>query len=332
MSDMRRRAFITLLGGAAAAWPLAARAQQGERIRRIGVLQAISETDPEAHLRKAAFVGGLQKLGWTEGTNVTIDYRWAGADADRIRLYATEIAGMQPDVIWTSGALPLLPLKRATRTIPIVFMQVYDPVGSGFVASLTRPGGNITGFTLGEFTMGGKILEVLKEVAPQVNRVAVILNLEQPPHVAMWRSIEATAPSFGVRLTPADVQGPAEIERAMEAFAREPNGGLIVLPGPVTIAHRELITTLAARHRLPAAYAFRFFVMGGGLLSYGIDSADQSRQAAGYVDRILKGEKPGDLPVQQPTKFELVINLKTAKALGLDVPATVLARADEVIE
>ena len=326
---MKRRDFITLLGSAAAAWPLAARAQQGERIRRIGVLQAISESDPEAHLRKAAFVGGLQKLGWTEGTHVTIDYRWAGADADRIRLYATEIAGMHPDVIWTSGALPLLPLKRATRTVPIVFTQVYDPVGSGFVASLTRPGGNITGFTLGEFSMGGKILEVLKEVAPQVNRVAVILNLEQPPHVAMWRSIEATAPSFGVRLTPADVQGPAEIERAMEAFAREPNGGLIVLPGPVTIAHRELITALATRHRLPAAYAFRFFVTGGGLLSYGIDSADQSR---GYVDRILKGDKPGDLPVQQPTKFELVINLKTAKALGLEVPATLLARADEVIE
>jgi len=311
---VKRRDFITLLGSAAAAWPLAARAQQGERIRRIGVLQAISESDPEAHLRKAAFVGGLQKLGWTEGTHVTIDYRWAGADADRIRLYATEITGMRPDVIWTSGALPLLPLKRATRTIPIVFTQVYDPVGSGFVASLTRPGGNITGFTLGEFSMGGKILEVLKEVAPQVNRVAVILNLEQPPHVAMWRSIEATAPSFGVRL------------------AHEPNGGLIVLPGPITIAHRELITALAARHRLPAAYAFRFFVTGGGLLSYGIDSADQSRQAAGYVDRILKGEKPGDLPVQQPTKFELVINLKTAKALGIEVPPTLLARADEVIE
>ena len=330
-ATMKRREFITLIGGAAA-WPLAARAQQGERIRRIGVLQAISESDPEAHLRKAAFVGGLQKLGWTEGTNVTIDYRWAGDDADRIRLYATEIAGMQPDVIWTSGSLPLLPLKRATRTVPIVFTQVYDPVGSGFVASLTRPGGNITGFTLGEFSMGGKILEVLKEVAPQVNRVAVILNLEQPPHVAMWRSIEATAPSFGVRLTPADVQGPAEIERAMEALAREPNGGLIVLPGPITLAHRELITALAARHRLPAAYAFRYFVTGGGLVSYGIDSVDQSRQAAGYVDRILKGEKPGDLPVQQPTKFELVINLKTAKALGLEVPATLLARADEVIE
>jgi putative tryptophan/tyrosine transport system substrate-binding protein len=328
---VKRREFITLIGGAAA-WPLAARAQQPDPVRRIGVLQAIDESDPEAQLRKMAFVGGLQKFGWTEGTNVMIDYRWAGGDADRIRLYATELTGMRPDVIWTSGALPLLPLKRATRTIPIIFTQIYDPVGSGFVASLTRPGGNITGFTLGEFSMGGKILEVLKEVAPRVNRVAVILNLEQPPHVAMWRSIEATSPLFGVRLTPADMQGPAEIEHTIEAFAREPNGGLIVLPGPISIAHRELITALAARHRLPAAYGFRFFVTSGGLVSYGIDSADQSRQAAGYVDRILKGEKPGDLPVQQPTKFELVINLKTAKALGLEIPSPVLVRADEVIE
>jgi ABC-type uncharacterized transport system substrate-binding protein len=260
---VRRREFITLLGGAAIAWPLALQAQQGDRVRRIGVLQAIGESDPEAQLRKTAFVGGLQKFGWTEGTNVMIDYRWAGGDADRIRLYATELTGMRPDVIWTSGALPLLPLKRATRTIPIIFTQIYDPVGSGFVASLTRPGGNITGFTLGEFSMGGKILEVLKEVAPRANRVAVILNLEQPPHVAMWRSIEATAPLFGVRLTPADMQGPAEIEHTIEAFAREPNGGLIVLPGPISIAHRELITALAARHRLPAVYGFRFFVTSG---------------------------------------------------------------------
>jgi putative ABC transport system substrate-binding protein len=328
----RRRDFITVLGGAAVGWPLAATAQQPERMRRIGVLQPNSESDPEEQLRKAAFVDGLQKFGWTEGTDVMIHYRWAGGDADRIRLYATELTGMRPDVIWTSGALSLLPLKRATRTVPIVFTAVYDPVGSGFVASLTRPGGNITGFTLGEFSMGGKILEVLKEVAPQVSRVAVILNLEQPPHVAMWRSIEATAPSFGVRSTPADVQGPDEIERAIEAFAREPNGGLIVLPGPVTIVHRELIIALVARHRLPAAYGFRFFVTSGGLVSYGVDPVYQSRQAAGYVDRILKGEKPADLPVQQPTKFELAINLKTAKALGLDVPHSLLARADEVIE
>jgi putative ABC transport system substrate-binding protein len=329
---MRRREFITLLGGAVSTWPLAARAQQPERMRRIGVLQAINESDPEGQLRKAQFVRGLQKFGWIEGANVVIDYRWGGDDADRIRLYATELTSMRPDVIWTSGALPLLALKRATRDIPIIFTQVYDPVGSGFVASLTRPGGTITGFTLGEFSMGGKILEVLKEVAPQVSRVAVILNLAQPPNVAMWRAIEATAPSFGVRLTPADVQGAAEIERAIEAFAREPNGGLIVLPGPIAIVHRELITALAARHRLPASYPFRFFVTDGGLVSYGANPADQSRLAAGYVDRILKGEKPADLPVQQPTKFELVINLKAAKALGLDVPPTLLASADEVIE
>jgi putative tryptophan/tyrosine transport system substrate-binding protein len=329
---MRRRAFIGLLGGAAAAWPRAARAQQPGRVRRIGVLQPINESDPEGQLRKAAFVGGLQKFGWTEAANVMIDYRWGGSDAERIRLHAAELTGMRPDVIWTSGALGLLPLKRATRDIPIVFSQIYDPVGSGFVASLTHPGGNITGFTMGEFSMGGKILEVLKEVAPRVNRVAVILNLDQPPHVAMWRAIEATAPSFGVRLTAADVQGPAEIERAIEAFAREPNGGLIVLPGPITIVHRELIIALAAQHRLPAAYGFRFFVTSGGLVSYGVDPADQSRQAAGYVARILKGETPADLPVQQPTKFELVINLKTAKALGIDVPPTMLTRADEVIE
>jgi putative tryptophan/tyrosine transport system substrate-binding protein len=328
---MKRREFIAGLGSAAA-WPLAARAQQLERMRRIGVLQPNSESDPESQLRRAAFVDGLQKFGWTEGTDVMIHYRWAGGDADRIRLYATELTGMRPDVIWTSGALSLLPLKRATRTVPIVFTAVYDPVGSGFVVSLTRPGGNITGFTLGEFSMGGKILEVLKEVAPQVSRVAVILNLEQPPHVAIWRSIEATAPSFGVRSTAADVQGPDEIERAIEAFAREPNGGLIVLPGPVTVVHRELIIALVARHHLPAAYGYRFFVTGGGLVSYGVDPVDQSRQAAGYVDRILKGEKPADLPVQQPTKFELAINLKTAKALGLTIPDSILARANEVIE
>jgi putative tryptophan/tyrosine transport system substrate-binding protein len=328
---MRRREFIAGLGGAAA-WPVVARAQQSGRMRRIGALQPGNESDPESQLRKAAFVDGLQKFGWTEGTNVSIHYRWVGDDADRIRLYATELTGIRPDVIWASGSLPLLLLKRATRTIPIVFTQVYDPVGSGFVTNLTRPGGNITGFTLGEFSMGGKTLEVLKEVAPQVSRVAVILNLEQPPHVAMWRSIEATAPSFGVRLTPADVPGPDEIGRVIEAFAREPNGGLIVLPSPITIVHRELITALAARHRLPAAYVFRFFVTGGGLVSYGIDPADQARQAADYVDRILKGEKPADLPIQQPTKFELVINLKTARALGLEVPQSLLARADEVIE
>jgi ABC-type uncharacterized transport system substrate-binding protein len=328
---MKRREFIILLGGAAAAWPRAARAQKTDRMRRVGVLQSINESDPEGQSRVAAFVQGLQKLGWTEGANLVIDYRW-GDTADRLRRYAAELVGLKPDVIWTSGALGLLPLKRQTATIPIVFTLIYDPVGSGFVESLAHPGGNITGFTLGEFSMGGKILEALKEVAPQVSRVAVMLNLDQSPHVAMWRAIETVAPSFGVRLTAADAQDPAQIERAIEAFAREPNGGLIVLPGPITIVHRDLIIATAARHRVPAAYAFRFFATSGGLISYGVDPADQSRQAAAYVDRILKDAKPSDLPVQQPTKFELVINLKTAKAIGLNVPATVLARADEVIE
>ena len=293
---MKRREFIVGLGGVAAR-PLVARAQQPERMRRIGVLLPGSESDPEWQLRRAAFVDGLRKFGWTEGTNLLIHYRWVGDDADRIRLYATELTGMRPDVIWASGSLPLLSLKRATRTIPVVFTAVYDPVGSGFVTNLTRPGGNITGFTLGEFSMG-----------------------------------EATAPSFGVRLTPADAPDRDEIERAIEAFAREPNGGLIVFSSPVTTVHRELITALAARHRLPAAYNYRFYATSGGLVSYGIDPADQARQAAAYVDRILKGEKAADLPIQQPTKFELVINLKTAKALGLDIPTSLLARADEIIE
>jgi putative ABC transport system substrate-binding protein len=273
-----------------------------------------------------------QKLGWKEGDNLVIDFRSAGNNSERIRLYATELVGLKPDVIWTSGGLTLLSLKRATRTIPIVFTTVYDPVGSGYVASLAQPGGNITGFTLGEFSMGGKMLEVLKEVAPQVGRVAVILNLEQPSQVAMWRAIEPMAASSGVRLTATDVQDSADIGSAIEAFAREPNGGLIVLPNPITISHRELIVALAARHRLPAAYGFRVFVTSGGLVSYGADPYDQSRQSAVYVDRILKGAKPGDLPVQQPTKFDLVINMKTAKTLGLNISSTLLARADEVIE
>ena len=329
---MKRREFIKLVGGAAAMWPLVARAQQPERMRRIGVLQYINESDPELQRRVAVFVQGLQKLGWREGANLVIDYRYGAEDSERMRLDAAELVGLKPDLIWTSGGLGLLSLKRATHSIPIVFTGVYDPVGSGYVASLARPGGNITGFTLGEFSMGGKMLEVLKEVVPQVSRVAVILNLEQPPHVAMWRAIEAMAQSFGVSLTATDVQDPAEIERAIEAFAREPNGGLIVLPGPITNNHRELIIALAARHRLPAAYPFGYFVKEGGLVSYGAEPFDQSRQAAAYVDRILKGEKPEDLPIQQPTKFELVINLKTAKALGITVPPSLLGRADEVIE
>jgi putative ABC transport system substrate-binding protein len=330
---MRRRDFITLLGGVTAAWSLSARAQQPERMRRIGVLQSFNTSDPVLQRRTTLFVQGLQRLGWREGTNLVIDYRYGADDSEHIRLDAAELVRLNPDVLWTSGGLGLLALKRATHSIPIVLSGVYDPVGSGYVASLARPGGNITGFTLGEFSMGGKMLEALKEVVPQVSRVAVILNLEQPPHVAMWRAIEAIAQSFGVSLIATDVQDPAEIERAIEAFAREPNGGLIVLPSPITVNNRELIIALVARHRLPAAYPFRFFVTSGGLVSYGADNAfDQSPQAAAYVDRILKGEKPSDLPVQQPTKYELVINLKTAKMLGITVPPSLLARADEVIE
>ena len=288
---MQRRDFIRLVG-TTAMFPLVARAQQPERVRRIGVLQYINKSDPELQRRVTIFVQELQKLGWREGANLVIDYRYGAGDSERIRLDAAELVALKPDVIWTSGGLGLLSLKRSTHSVPIVFTTVYDPVGSGYVASLARPGGNITGFTLGEFSLGGKMLEVLKEVVPQVSRVAVILNLEQPPHVAMWRAVEAMAQSFGVTLTATDVQDPAEIERAIEAFAHEPNGGLVVLPGPITNNHRELIIALAARHRLPAAYPFRYFVTSGGLVSYGADPFDQSRQAAAYVDRILKGESP----------------------------------------
>ena len=328
---MRRRDFIAL-AGAAAAWPLAARAQPAADVRRIGVLSPFAESDPEVQANVTAFRQSLQKLGWTEGRNLRIDYRWGSADAERIRAQAIELVGLKPDVILVSTALALQPLQRETRSIPIVFTQITDPVGSGFVASLANPGGNITGFTPAEFSMFGKSLEVLKEAAPQVTRVAVILNPEQKPQAGMWRAIEAAAPSFGVRLTAAGVRNSGEIERAVDSFAREPNGGLIVLPNPVNEGNRKLIITLAARHRLPAVYAFRFFVRDGGLISYGVDLVDQYRQAAAYVDRIFKGEKPAELPIQQPTKFELVINLKTAKALGLDLPWFLQQRADEVIE
>jgi putative ABC transport system substrate-binding protein len=329
---MQRREFVKLIGSAAVTWPLSARAQHPNRVRRIGVLLASDENDPDWQLRTAIFVKDLENLGWKVGENLVIDFRSAGNNSERIRLYATELVGLKPDVIWTSGGLTLLSLKRTTRTIPIVFTTVYDPVGSGYVASLAQPGGNITGFTLGEFSMGGKMLEVLKEVAPQVGRVAVILNLEQPGQVAMWSAIEPMAKASGVRLIATDVQNAADIESAIEAFAREPNGGLIVLPSPITIGHRELIIALAARHRLPAAYGFRIFVTGGGLVSYGADPYNQSRQSAVYVDRILKGAKAGELPIQQPTKFDLVINVRTAKTLGLALTSELLTRADEVIE
>ena len=328
---MRRRQFITLLGGAAA-WPLAARAQQPDRIRTIGVLDAFAKDDPQVRANLTAFWQGLQKLGWTDGRNVRIDYRSGEADPGRIRAQAKELVGLKPDVILVSSALALQPLLQETRSIPVVFVQIADPVGAGLVASLAHPGGNLTGFTVAEYATMGKLLEVLKEVAPNVTRVAVIFNPDQIPQAGMLRAVEANAPSFQVQVTAVGARNVAEIAQAIDQFAREPNGGLIVLPNPVTIGNRKLVIAMAARHRLPAAYAFRHFVADGGLISYGIDLADQYRQAASYVDRILRGEKPADLPVQQPTKFEVVVNLKTAKALGLEIPPTLLARADEVIE
>jgi len=328
---VRRRDFITLLGGAAA-WPLAASAQQAGRMRRVGVLTAFAENDPDAQAYMTAFRQALEKLGWAAGRNLRIDYRWGSAEPERIRTYAIELVGLKPDVILAVTAQALQPLQQVTSSIPIVFTQMGDPIGSGFVTSMAHPGGNITGFTPAEFSMQGKRLEMLKEVAPHITRVAVLFNPEQIPQAGMLRAVEAVAPSVGVQLMAAAVRDAAEIERAIDQFAREPTGGLIVLPSGATIVHRDLIIALAARYRLPAAYQYRQFVTGGGLMSYGNDLADQYRQAASYVDRILRGEKPGDLPVQQPTKFELIINLKTAKALGLTIPPSLLALADEVIE
>jgi putative tryptophan/tyrosine transport system substrate-binding protein len=329
---LKRREFITLLGGAAVAWPLAARAQQRERMRRIGVLMALAADDPEGQARLTAFVQGLQELGWTDGRNVQIDYRWPAGDAERIRRYAAELAALAPDIILAGGGAVVPSLLQATRTIPIVFTQTPDPVGAGFVESLARPGGNVTGFTAFEYGIGAKWLELLKEIAPHVTRAAVIRDAAVASGIGQWGAIQTAAPSFGVELRPVDVRDASEIERAVAAFARSANGGLIVAASTLAIVHREPIITLAARHKLPAVYANRFFVTGGGLISYGPDSVDPHRRAAGYVDRILKGEKAADLPVQAPTKYELVINLKTAKALGLELPVSVLGRADEVIE
>ena len=330
---MKRREFITLLGGAAvAAWPLAARGQGPDRIRRLGMLNALAEDDLEAQANLTAFGQRLQKFGWNDGHNIRIDYRWGGADPSRIRAQAKELAGLKPDVILVSSALTLQPLLQETRSIPVVFVQIADPVGAGLVASLAHPGGNVTGFTVAEYPTYGKLLEVLKEVAPNVTRVAVIFAPDQIPQAGILRAVQAVAPSFGAQVTVVGARNVAEIAHDIDQFAREPNGGLIVLPNPVTIGNRKLVIAMAARHRLPAAYAFRYFVADGGLLSYGIDLTDQYRQAASYVDRILRGENPADLPVQQPTKFEVTVNLKTAKALGLDVPPSLLVRADEVIE
>jgi ABC-type uncharacterized transport system substrate-binding protein len=329
---MRRREFITLLGGAAAAWPLAGGAQQADRVRRIGVLMNLAADDPEGQGRLAAFLQGLQQLGWTAGRNLQIDTRWAAGDADHIRKHAAELVALAPDVILSTGTAVAGPLLQATRTVPIVFVQVVDPVGAGYVDSLARPSGNATGFTTFEYGIGAKWLELLKEIAPSVTRAAIIRDPAITAGIGQFGAIQSVAPSVGIEVNPVNVRDAGEIERAVAAFARSSNGGLIVTGSTLAIVHRELITTLAARHRLPAIYSQRVFVTGGGLISYGPDRVDQYRHAASYVDRILKGEKPADLPVQAPTKYELVINLKTAKALGLDVPAMLLARADEVIE
>ena len=330
---MKRREFITLLGGAAAAWPLAARAQQPERVPRIGVLMASAADDPENQARMAAFLQGLAQLGWTDGRNVRIDTRWATTNADDLRRHAAELAALTPDVlVAASGTSTVAPLLQATRAVPIVFVAVVDPVGAGFVASLARPGGNATGFLMFEYGLSGKWLELLKQVAPGVTRAAVLRDAAIASGIGQFAAVQAVAPSLGVELSPVDARDVPEIERAVAAFASSGNGGLIVTPSPVANRHRDLIATLAARHRLPAVYGSRPYVAAGGLISYGPDLIEQYRRAAGYIDRILKGEKPADLPVQAPTKYELVINLKTAKALGLEIPATVLARADEVIE
>jgi putative ABC transport system substrate-binding protein len=329
---MQRREFMTLLGGAAAAWPLAARAQQADRVRRIGMLMSTAADDPDGQARIAAFLDGLQQLGWTDGRNVKIDYRWPAGDADKSRKYAAELVALAPDIILAFGSANMTSLLQATRTVPIVFVAVPDPVGAGYVDSLSRPGGNATGFMTFEYSMGGKWLEVLKEIAPGVTRVAVLRDPAITSGIGQWGAIQSAAPSLGVEVNPINVSDAGDIERAVTAFARSSNGGLIVTASGLTIAHRDLINTLAARHKLPAVYFERLFVAAGGLISYGSVVVDQSRRAASYVDRILKGEKPADLPVQAPTKFELVINLKTAKALGLTVPPSLLARADEVIE
>jgi ABC-type uncharacterized transport system substrate-binding protein len=327
---MKRREFITLLGSAAAAWPLVVRAQQGERMRRIGVLMNLAAGDPEGEVRTAAFLQALQQLGWSDGRNVRIDYRWAAGDAGHFQRYAEELLALAPDVILASATPSVQALQQATRTVPIVFAIVADPVGAGFVDSLARPGGNVTGFTPFEYGISGKWLELLKEVVPRVTRVAVLRDLTIG--LGQLGAIQSVAPSLGVELTPIGLGDPGQIERTVATFARSSNGGLIVTASTSAIIHRELITTLAARNKLPAVYYTRYWVAGGGLMSYGPDFRDQFRRAASYVDRILKGEKPADLPVQAPTKYELAINLKTAKALGLEIPPTLLARADEVIE
>jgi ABC-type uncharacterized transport system substrate-binding protein len=327
---MRRREIIAALAGAVA-WPLAARAQPRDRMRRIGVLMPYAADNPQAQARIAAFVKGLEQLGWSDGRDARIEYRWS-ARADDVHKYAAELAALAPDVIFVAGSAGAGPMLQATNTVPIVFVLLPDPVGAGYVASLAKPGGNASGFTPWEFSIGTKWLELLKQIAPAVTRVAIARDPAITAGIGLWGAIQSVAPSFGVELIPLGLRGAAEIERDLAGFARSPNGGLILTGSGLAVAHRDLIIALAARHKLPAVYYERYFVVAGGLVSYGADLIDQFRRAASYVDRVLKGEKPGDLPVQTPTKYELVVNLKTAKELGLDIPATLLARADEVIE
>jgi putative ABC transport system substrate-binding protein len=329
---MRRREFIASLGGAAAVWPRPARAQQPEQMRRVGILLNAAENDPKFQTWVGAFLQALAALGWTNGRNVRIDTRWAGGNAAEVRRHAAELAALGPDVILAHGTSTVAPLLQATRTVPIVFPVIADPVGAGFVDSLARPGGNATGFMEFEYSMGGKWLELLKEIAPSMKRAAVLRDPNQGSGTSQFAAIQAVAPSLKVEVTPVGLRDTGEIERAVSAFARSPNGGLIVTGGAATVLHSNLIVTLAARHRLPAVYNERSFVAASGLISYGPDFINMYRQAAGYVDRILKGEKPADLPVQAPTKFELVVNRKTAEALGIAIPQSILLRADEVIE
>ena len=327
--------MLVALGGAAAAWPLAAQAQQTEPLRRIGVLMGYAESDSDARAWHAAFREALQKLGWTEGRNIQVDTRWARPDdAESMRRFAMELVALQPDLLLSSTTPTTMALLQQTRTIPIVFALVADPIGSGFVASFTQPGGNVTGFIFtSEPTMAGKWVELLKEIAPRVARIAMLFNPLSATYADYWLNpFKAAAPSFSVEAIAAPVRDTSELEPVIAAQAREPNGGLIAMPDSFTDAHRVEITSLAARYRLPAVYPFRFFAEVGGLLSYGVDRTVNFRRAATYVDRILKGEKPAELPVQAPIKFELVVNLKTARALGLEIPPTLLARADEVIE
>jgi putative ABC transport system substrate-binding protein len=329
---MKRREFITLVGGAVAAWPLAAQAQLGGGVRRVGIFMDLSDQDAEGQARVAAFKKGLRDLGWMEGRNVKFDIRWTAGDPARMRRFATELVGLAPEVIMNGGLPTLVAMQQETHTIPIVFAQVLDPVGSGFVESLAHPGGNITGFVSFEYAMAGKWLETLKLIAPNVVRIAAIRDLASPSEMGMIGALQAVIPAFGMPFTAIGGRNAAEFERAIEEFAREPNGGLIILPSPNTLVHRRSIMALAASRHLPAIYPYGFFSREGGLISYGIIPSDNFRRAAAYVDRILKGANPGELPVQVPTKFELVINLKTAKELDLAVPPTLLSRADELVE